>query len=478
MDNAKKIFTKPIENIAEEYQLTIRLLELLRNTKYELVQENGQRRLTAPEIVRGEKQRVKGAEIFLGRLPRDCYEDELMPVLEKVGRLMELRLMLDFAGTTRGYAFALFENSKIARNACAKLDGYEIRPGHHIGVVKSIDNCRLFFGGVPKNKSKEEFMTELNKILEGITDIYLYPCARDKSLNRGFIFVEFKDHRTAAMARRKLIPGRVMLWDHEIAVDWADPEPGDPIDEEVMENVTALFVRNLSLDTPQQKVRDMFQKHTKIPILKLKKINHFAFIHYENRQAAQIVMDIMTRPNGIAETEGWEIRWAKPIGATKILERQRCIDEAVARTNLQKLNQNRSKRMLEKKSNAKPNVDLNDNEVTDTTPIYMNVLQNFIKERFNAFCSFDCLHVGNTIGYACKITIFQDSLILFEYHGELMPTEQSAIAIACTKMHQLVTTRFHSSVLHGNEQYYMKQTIGINPVVGSPVNWHNNTQYN
>lgn len=44
----------------------------------------------------------------------------------------------------------------------------------------------------------------------------------------------------------------------------------------------------------QQKVRDIFQKNTKIPILKLKKINHFAFVHYENRQAAQTVMDIMT----------------------------------------------------------------------------------------------------------------------------------------------------------------------------------------
>lgn len=237
MENSKKVCPVSEAESTGECQLTIRLLEMLQRTKYELVQENGQRRLTAPEIVRGEKQRLKGAEIFLGRLPRDCYEDELMPVLERIGRLIELRLMLDFSGSTRGYAFALFENSKIASSACAILDGYEIRPGHRIGVVKSVDNCRLFFGGVPKNKGKEEFMVELKKILDGITDIYLYPSAHDKTLNRGFIFVEFKDHRAAAMARRKLIPGKVMLWDHEIAVDWADPEPGDPIDDEIMETV-------------------------------------------------------------------------------------------------------------------------------------------------------------------------------------------------------------------------------------------------
>lgn len=165
-----------------------------------------------------------------------------MPLLEQVGRLLELRLMLDFSGSTRGYAFALYESPRIAREACECLDGHEIRPGHRIGVVKSMDNCRLFFGGVPKTKTKTEFMAELTKILDGITDIYLYPSAHDRSLNRGFIFVEFQNHRAAAMARRKLIPGKVMLWDHEIAVDWADPEPGDPIDEDIMETVSFLQI--------------------------------------------------------------------------------------------------------------------------------------------------------------------------------------------------------------------------------------------
>ena len=26
------------------------------------------------------------------------------------------------------------------------------------------------------------------------------------------------------MARRKLMPGRIQLWGHQIAVDWAEPE--------------------------------------------------------------------------------------------------------------------------------------------------------------------------------------------------------------------------------------------------------------
>jgi len=42
--------------------------------------------------------------------------------------------------------------------------------------------------------------------------------------NRGFAFVEYRTHRAAAMARRKLIPGRITLFGNEIVTDWAEPE--------------------------------------------------------------------------------------------------------------------------------------------------------------------------------------------------------------------------------------------------------------
>lgn len=45
---------------------------------------------------------------------------------------------------------------------------------------------------------------------------------------------------------------------------------------------------------PHQKVREIFQKSTGVPIIKLKKINHFAFIHYETRDLAERVFQIMT----------------------------------------------------------------------------------------------------------------------------------------------------------------------------------------
>ncbi|EFN86910.1 APOBEC1 complementation factor [Harpegnathos saltator] len=364
-----------------------------------------------------------------------------MPLLEKVGRLLELRLMLDFSGSTRGYAFALYEEPRIARRACSVLDGHEIRPGHRIGVVKSMDNCRLFFGGVPKSKTKEEFLSELTKILDGIIDVYLYPSAHDRTLNRGFIFVEFKDHRAAAMARRKLIPGKVMLWDHEIAVDWADPEPGDPVDEDIMETVTALFVRNLTLEMSQQKVREVFHRHTNVPILKLKKINHFAFIHYENRGAAQAVMDIMQKSNSVVEKEGWEIRWAKPIGASKFIERQRYIREAVANSGVRTASKGGyPKQAHGKRRGSKAHVKMHEDE-----GIYlaqMKILQNLIREHYDAVCVFNCLPIENTTKYVGKVTAYKEQMVLFEFHGEPMTSKHTAISAVSVKMYHYLTSTF------------------------------------
>ena len=45
-------------------------------------QENGQRKYTNPALL-GKPE--KGTEIFIGKLPRDLFEDELVPVLEQYG---------------------------------------------------------------------------------------------------------------------------------------------------------------------------------------------------------------------------------------------------------------------------------------------------------------------------------------------------------------------------------------------------------
>lgn len=71
-----------------------------------------------------------GSEVFVGKLPRDCFEPEIVPVFEKVGKIYELRLMMDFSsGTNRGYCFVHFSTPAEAEHAVEELNNYEIRKG-------------------------------------------------------------------------------------------------------------------------------------------------------------------------------------------------------------------------------------------------------------------------------------------------------------------------------------------------------------
>ena len=203
---------------------------------YPVRQENGQRKTgPPPDWPTTRHPPGRGCEVFVGKLPRDCFEEELFPLFERCGQIYEMRLMLDFSGFNRGYTFITFTNRDDAKRCVKDMNNYEIRPNHGIGVCQSVDNCRLFVGGIPKTKKREEILDQMCQITEGVVDVIVYPSTNDKTKNRGFAFVEYESHRSAAMARRKLLPGNIQLWGQQIAVDWAEPE--NQVDEDVMANV-------------------------------------------------------------------------------------------------------------------------------------------------------------------------------------------------------------------------------------------------
>lgn len=118
------------------------LIALMQRTGYSMVQQNGQRRYGGPPPNWEGPAPPRGAEVFVGKIPRDCFEDELVPVFEKAGRIYEMRLMMDFSGTNRGYCFVTYCNRSEAKTAVKELDKYEIRKGRFLGVNFSVDNCR------------------------------------------------------------------------------------------------------------------------------------------------------------------------------------------------------------------------------------------------------------------------------------------------------------------------------------------------
>jgi len=295
--------------VIPEHNLAI-IDELCKEMGYQIHQENGQRKFCL--IGQQHSQPGKGCEVFIGKIPRDCFEDELIPVLRTIGDIHELRLMMDFSGTTRGFGFVSYFKPEDANKAVAELNNFEIRPGKKIGVCLSIDNCRLFIGGIPKMKSRQEIMDEMSNITEDVVDVIVYPSVIDKQKNRGFAFVEYKTHRAAAMARRRLIPGKINLWGNSVAVDWAEPELEVP--KEVMGQVRILYVRNLMLTTSEDTLRNIFAKAAdcdESTIERVKKMKDFAFIHFKEREEALKAMENLN--NTEIEGSSVEVTLAKPI---------------------------------------------------------------------------------------------------------------------------------------------------------------------
>lgn len=285
------------------------LRSLIQRTGYSLTQENGQRRYGGPPPGWDGPPPERGCEIFIGKLPRDLFEDELIPLCEKIGKIYEMRMMMDFNGNNRGYAFVTFTNRQDARNAIKQLNNYEIRNGRLLGVCASVDNCRLFVGGIPKTKKREEILVEMKKVTDGVIEVIVYPSAADKTKNRGFAFVEYESHRAAAMARRKLLPGRIQLWGHPIAVDWAEPEV--EVDEDTMSSVKILYVRNLMLTTTEEAIEKEFNNIKPGAVERVKKIRDYAFVHFNNRNDA---VEAMNALNGkIIDGSPIEVTLAKPV---------------------------------------------------------------------------------------------------------------------------------------------------------------------
>ncbi|XP_033224709.1 heterogeneous nuclear ribonucleoprotein R isoform X8 [Belonocnema kinseyi] len=280
---------------------------ILERTGYPLDVTTGQRKYGGPPPNWEGPTPGTGCEVFCGKIPKDMYEDELIPLFEKCGKIWDLRLMMDpMSGTNRGYAFITFTNRDAAQQAVRELNDYEIRKGKKIGVTVSYNNHRLFVGNIPKNRDRDDLFEEFTKHAPGLTEVIIYSSPDDKKKNRGFCFLEYESHKAASLAKRRLGTGRMKVWGCDIIVDWADPQ--EEPDEQTMSKVRVLYVRNLTQDCTEEKLKECFEQHGKIE--RVKKIKDYAFIHFEDRDhAIQAMRDLNGKEMGGSHIE---VSLAKP----------------------------------------------------------------------------------------------------------------------------------------------------------------------
>ncbi|XP_054265512.1 heterogeneous nuclear ribonucleoprotein Q-like isoform X4 [Macrosteles quadrilineatus] len=263
---------------------------ILDRTGYSLDVTTGQRKYGGPPPGWEGPPPGNGCEVFCGKIPKDMFEDELILLFEKSGKIWDLRLMMDpMTGTNRGYAFITYTTKDEAQQATKDLNDYEIRKGKKIGVTVSYNNHRIFVGNIPKNRDRNELFEEFSKHAPGLTEVIIYSSPDDKKKNRGFCFLEYESHKAASLAKRRLGTGRIKVWGCDIIVDWADPQ--EEPDSETMSKVKVLYVRNLTQDCTEEKLKEAFEVYGVVE--RVKKIKDYAFIHFEDRDSAVAAMEAL-----------------------------------------------------------------------------------------------------------------------------------------------------------------------------------------
>jgi len=269
-----------------------KLRDILSRTGYTLDVTTGQRKYGGPPPGWEGPPPGKNCEVYCGNIPKDVYEDELIPQFEKCGRIWDLRLMMEGAlSQNRGYAFVTFTAAVDAEKAIKELNSLEIAPGKLLAVKPSFANTRLFVGNIPKSKTKDDIADEFSKYGSGLTEVFIYASNEKdgKKENRGFCFLEYVSHKSAYQAKRYLSSDRFKIWGCNIIVDWADTQQ-EP-DQDTMSRVKILYCRNLAVSVTEETLVNTFQMFGTVE--RVKKIKDYAFIHFEKREEAISAMNTL-----------------------------------------------------------------------------------------------------------------------------------------------------------------------------------------
>ena len=119
-------------------------------------QENGQRFCQSISALMSNTVPPRGNEVFVAKLPRDCYENELYPVFSSVGEIYQIRLMMVYSGVNRGYGYVKYFTRQAAESAVKLINNYEIRPNHRLVVRQSLENSQLHVYNVDERVTEHD----------------------------------------------------------------------------------------------------------------------------------------------------------------------------------------------------------------------------------------------------------------------------------------------------------------------------------
>lgn len=261
-----------------------KILQFVAKTGYPLVVSPRQRKYGHPPSNWKFPEPGKGCQVFVGKIPKQLFEDVLVPVFLEIGPLYGMRIMMEGHPSvlSRGFAFVTYTCSEDAAQAEKSLDGFEIMAGRFLKVALSEPNCRVFVGNVSKTKTVEDIKEHILVYVEDAVDVTAFKDPVDPKMNRGFCFIDFKSHSAASHGKKRLLAGVDKIFGQQVYADWADPliEP----DDQSMIKATSILVTKLSKNTTQADLFEMFRNYGDLQAIEV--LENSAKIHYETHEEA------------------------------------------------------------------------------------------------------------------------------------------------------------------------------------------------
>ena len=161
-------------------------------------------------------------EIFVRNLPRDCFENEILPHFERFGPIYKFRLLIDYDNLTRGYGYLIFYLEKSALMALDVMGYYIIRKDVIVDVEISLEKSSLLAMNVPSNHSDEEIQQQFIKIFKQISNITIkrQKDTNMKESNSCKALLEFPSHKDALTAKQYGSKGTLNLWGRSVKILW------------------------------------------------------------------------------------------------------------------------------------------------------------------------------------------------------------------------------------------------------------------
>ncbi|XP_078148231.1 RNA-binding (RRM/RBD/RNP motifs) family protein isoform X1 [Carex rostrata] len=248
------------------------------------------------EVLKEHRKR-KEFEVFVGGLDKDATESDIRKVFSEAGELKEVRLLTNpITKKNKGFAFLRFATVDQARRVVSEFKNPLIC-GRRCGLAPSHDNDTLFVGNICKTWTKEHLKETLKGFgVENFEDLKLVEDPRNEGMNRGFAFLEFSS-RNEAMDALKRLQKRDVKLGSDRAPKVAFSDSFRELDEEIMAQVTTLFIDHLPPAWDEDKIRKYLRHYGSIEKIELArnmpgaKRRDFGFVTFDTHDNALACVD-------------------------------------------------------------------------------------------------------------------------------------------------------------------------------------------